>query len=322
MRLLGVKITNLIFLIVVCVLVVAIFSEFSSKFSSALMPTLQTMEPENVQLLEERQRERQNHLRKYCNSHKFTNASRDIAQKRLRYFMVNDKYKIVYCFIPKVACTQWNKVFLALDNRPDVTDRNVIHDAKNFKFLSRDYSAEEVDLRLRTYFKFVFVRDPLERLLSAYEDKIVRDRAWYFHDSYSKKILDYFNRFVDPSSDDKLTFKKFIYYISTIGFNEDRHWATYQNLCFPCDIQYDFIGHFNDMQEEATYILRQTGMDKAVTFPPFITRSNTTTKMLKNFATIPKAKIFELAKLFEKDYEMFNFHFPGVLSDLLRDFPK
>ena len=279
------------------------------------------MEPNNVQLLEERQRARQSHLRKYCNSHKFTNASRDIDQKRLKYFMVNDKYKIVYCFIPKVACTQWNKVFLALDNRPDVTDRNVIHDDKNFKFLSRDYSTEEVDLRLRTYFKFVFVRDPLERLLSAYEDKIVRDRAWYFHDSYSKKILDYFNRSVDPRSDNKITFEKFIYYISTIGFNEDRHWATYLNLCLPCDIQYDFIGHFNDMQEEATYILRQTGMDKAVTFPPFIT-SNTTTKMLKSFATIPKAKIFELAKLFKKDYQMFNLQFPGVLSDLLRDFPK
>ena len=277
------------------------------------------MKPSNVHLLEERQRERQNHLQKYCNSHKLNDTSRNVDHKKLKFFMVNDKYKVLYCFIPKVACTQWNKVFLALDNHPNVTDRNFIHNPKNFKFLNRDYSAEEAELRLQTYFKFIFVRDPLERLLSAYEDKLVYDRKWYFHASYSKKIVDHFNRFVDRSSDNEVTFKKFIYYISTIGFNEDRHWATYDNLCLPCDIHFDFIGHFNDMHEEAPYILRRTGMDKVTTFPPSITH-DTRTKMLKNFASVPKAEIFQLVKLFEKDYEMFNYHFPGVLSDLLGDF--
>ena len=73
------------------------------------------------------------------------------------------------------------------------------------------------------------------------------------------------------------------------------------------------------MQEEAPYILRRTEMDKVVTFPPFIT-DNTTTKMLKSFGTIPEVEISQLVKLFEKDYEMFNYHFPGVLSDLLGGF--
>ena len=40
------------------------------------------------------------------------------------------------------------------------------------------------------------------------------------------------------------------------------------------------------MQEEAPYILRQTGMDRAVTFPPFHTH-NTTSQHLKNYAPIP-----------------------------------
>ena len=77
--------------------------------------------------------------------------------------------------------------------------------------------------------------------------------------------------------------------------------------------------HFNDMAEEAAYILRRTGIDEVATFPPFVTH-DTKTKMLEYFATIPKAKIFQLVKLFEKDYEIFNLHFSGVLSDLLRNF--
>ena len=109
-------------------------------------------------------------------------------------------------------------MFLALDNRPNVSD-SVIHNPKNFNFLSQDYSAEEVKVRLRTYLKFLFVRDPLERLLSAYEDKFV-DSPDVHYTRYYKKMVEYFRSTVDLRSDGKLTFRKFIHYINTIGFNE------------------------------------------------------------------------------------------------------
>ncbi|XP_068726293.1 carbohydrate sulfotransferase 11-like isoform X4 [Montipora capricornis] len=317
MRLLGVQITKLIFLIVVCVLAVAIFSELASKFSRAPMPTLQTKT--DVQALEEKQRERQDHLKKYCKSHNLIHFNGTIDRKKLGHFMVNEKYKVLYCYIPKVACTQWNKVFLALKERPNV--HLDIHNPGNYKWLNKGYSDEEIKWRLQTYFKFVFVREPFERLLSAYQDKFVETPDIHYMERYATKIKGNFKHYMytDRSSDNELTFKKFIYYITSIGFNNDRHWATYESLCLPCDIQYDFIGHFNDMQEEARHVLRQTGMDKEVTFSPFLSH-NTSSKMLANFATIPKAKILQLAKLFEKDYQMFNYPFPGVLSDLLGNF--
>ena len=113
-------------------------------------------------------------------------------------------------------------------------------------------------------------------------------------------------------------FKKFIYYVSDVGFDRDEHWRSYGPICHPCDIEYDFIGHFEDMPEEAPYILRQTGMDRAVTFPPFLTH-NTTSQLLKSYAPIPKEKIAQLGKAFEEDFEMFNYDFPGPLSDLMHD---
>ena len=275
------------------------------------------MQKTDVQALEEKQRERQDHLKKYCKSHNLIHFNGTIDRKKLGFLKVNEKYKVLYCHIPKVACTQWNKVFLALRERPNA--HLGIHNPANYKWLYKGYSDKEIKWRLQTYFKFVFVREPFERLLSAYQDKFVETPDIYTMKRYATKIIENFKHYTDRNSDNELTFKKFIYYITSIGFNNNRHWATYESLCLPCDIQYDFIGHFKDMQEEARHVLRRTGMDKEVTFPPFLSH-NTSSKMLTNFATIPKAKILQLAKLFEKDYQMFNYPFPGVLSDLLGDF--
>ena len=71
------------------------------------------------------------------------------------------------------------------------------------------------------------------------------------------------------------------------------------------------------MPEEAAYILRQTGMDQVATFPKKGFTHNTTSKMLVKYAQIPKRKIDELGKAFQKDFEMFGYGFPGSLSDLM-----
>ena len=257
---------------------------------------------------------RQQHLKKYCERHATNSTKLNLTRKQLWRLIVNDKHRVLYCAIPKVACTQWKWLFLALDNRTDVKD---VHDPRNFKFLNQ-YSQEGIKLRLQTYFKFVFVREPFERLLSAYENKFVKGRLeWQPIRRYSKAIVDNFKR-IDPNSDDTVTFTKFIYYVSGVGFNKERHWETYDNLCHPCDIHYDFIGHFDHMPVEAPYILRQTGMDRVVTFSEFLTH-NTSRKLHEKYATIPKEKIAELAKAFQKDFDMFNFNFPGPFSDLMQN---
>ena len=71
------------------------------------------------------------------------------------------------------ACSQWKLVFLALENRTNVAD---VHSESNFKFL-QEYSDEGVKMRLQSYYKFLIVREPFERLLSACENKFV-ERQW------------------------------------------------------------------------------------------------------------------------------------------------
>ena len=110
-----------------------------------------------MERIEQRQTVRQQRLRDYCEKH----ASSRIRSDRYHHpVIVNDEYKVIFCYIPKVACSQWKRVFLALDNRTDVDN---VHDNKHFKFLLYDYSDEDIKVRLKSYFKFLFVREPLDR---------------------------------------------------------------------------------------------------------------------------------------------------------------
>ena len=272
-----------------------------------------------VERLEQKQRQRQDRLQKYCKLYNPSKSKQELNRETLKHLIVNDKFKTVYCYTPKVACTQWKTVFLALNDLTNVTDGDTIHNRTYHKFLD-SYSDEEIKLRLETYYKFFFVRHPTERFLSCFTDKFgIAKRDMYYAQKFSSKIVDNFRRSIDPKSDNNVTFEKFVHYISTVGFNKDEHWATYDSICQPCVILYDFIGHFEDMPEEAPYILRQTGMDKVATFPPFRTR-NIGSKILEYYATIPKAKIVQLVRLYERDYEMFHYNFPGPLAQYLEGF--
>ena len=174
-----------------------------------------------MERIKQRQSERQQRLRDYCEKHA---SSRNRSDRYNHPIIVNDEYKVIFCYIPKVACTQWKLVFLALDNRTDVGD---LHNDKHYKFLFYDYSDEDIKVRLQSYFKFIFVREPLERLLSAYNSKFV-NKQWprKLIESYKTKILERYKQ-DEPSSsssDQDLTFSKFIYYVSDVGFDRNPHW--------------------------------------------------------------------------------------------------
>ena len=97
----------------------------------------------------------------------------------LDHLIVDDVNHLIYCFVPKVASTNWKRVLLALNLKPSPTDSeinplfikgNESHVTKAFKTLNQFSNITEVVQKLRTYFKFMFVRHPYERLLSAFRN--------------------------------------------------------------------------------------------------------------------------------------------------------
>lgn len=268
-------------------------------------------------MIEKRQKDRKQRLKKFCESYK-KNNNIELAKESYHHVIVSDKYRLMYCYIPKVACTQWKKMFLILnDKRQGIqyNEHEKYHEKWRFNYLAH-YTEEAIRTRLRSYYKFLFVREPFERLLSGFEDKFVSN-IWNWHETsrYTSAMLDRYRQ-EHPNATDDITFTKFIYYVLSLRDEaRNEHWKSYEGLCHPCAVDYDFIGHFENLGQEAQYVLKKTGLEKIVAFPPIISL-NTSRKVLEKYSEVPQHMILQLGDAFKNDLEMFNYAFPGPLSAL------
>ena len=83
-------------------------------------------------------------------------------------------------------------------------------------------------------------------------------------------------------------------------------------------MKYDFIGHFENLAEEAPQLLRIIGVDDNVTFPDYHP-SKSQPYMMEYYSQITKDEISRLGKIFELNFKLFGYDFPGPLKDLLKN---
>ena len=184
---------------------------------------------------------------------------------------------------------------------------------------------------LETYFKFTFVREPFERLLSAYKDKFVHIREEHvdrkIRKFHGREILKNFRADASKSALEKLddiTFREFIEYLVTKGSNKstpvmDWHWDNYANICGMCAINYDFIGHYETFDQDLADFKEAAKLSPEVA-ERFDARasnkSDTASSLLGYYSQIPIEWIDILGQLFRANFEMFNYDFPGPLKSL------
>ncbi|XP_048453949.1 carbohydrate sulfotransferase 10 [Rhincodon typus] len=185
------------------------------------------------------------------------------------------------------------------------------------------YSEPEITKRLKTYFKFFIVRDPFERLISAFKDKFLKNprfEPWYRH-NIAPAIIQKYRR--NRTETKGLQFDDFIRYLGDpnhkwldVKIGEPIiHWATYVELCAPCEIKYNIIGHHETLEKDAPYILKKAGMSNLVSYPPIppgITAYNRT-KVEQYFSGIGKREIKRLHARFQGDFKLFGYDEPEFL---------
>ncbi|KAG8012979.1 Carbohydrate sulfotransferase 8 [Nibea albiflora] len=99
----------------------------------------------------------------------------------------------------------------------------------------------------------------------------------------------------------------------------DIHWEPVSQLCNPCLLQYNFIGKFESLQEDANFLLRRVGAPANLTFPDFKDRnplaertsSRITQRYFKQLNATERQKTFDF---YYMDYLMFNY--PKPFKDL------
>ena len=233
-------------------------------------------------------------MRDYCKTNFRARSSLDLTS-----IMVDEKHKVLYCYIPKVACTQWKSVFADLKGYVPPAPMKVHNVPKGTYTYLESFSAEQRENILRNYYKFVFVRDPMERLLSAYLDKF-SDSA---KDLAFKKV---WGKHVVPDTtmsqtNFSISFEDFLHFLSGTHRIWQEHWERFYQLCHPCYVDYDFIGHFENLGDEAAFVMKASGLDNTTVSFPTYRPSNTTSKLLQSFSKIDPNLIVKVADLYKID---------------------
>ena len=172
---------------------------------------------------------------------------------------------------------------------------------------------------LDSYQTFFFVREPFERLLSAYRDKFVGKTTSFYENVGKKIVLEVRGDSLGKNRSERPTFDEFTSYLDRLSDPStwDMHWRPSHQTCYPCAINYDYVGYFETIKEDADYILKRLGLDKEVEFPSF--KSGTPKLLETHYSQIPLDRILKLAEVYRLDFEMFGFKYPDSIKRLFKD---
>lgn len=209
------------------------------------------------------------------------------------------------------------------------------------------YTPKEIKMRLKNYFKFMFVRHPLERVLSAYRSKM-ESSPKHFRPMYKNRILrhkypnmtikeirkttnvgfqdfiDYIIRswneikFVDPNFRteyrDRIkhpTKEQRMFSPFKTEFMFNRHWDTYAHSCFPCEINYDFIGKLETFSDDIVAVMEEFGSKGCSDVFPWLFRTSTSSSVRKDyFKQLTQTQIKNIAQVYSTDFELYGYDIP------------
>lgn len=236
----------------------------------------------------------------------------------LQHVLVNDEYRFLYCYVPKVACSNWKRVLKVLSGALENVDVNIKMDHRSDLVFLSSLKPEEIRYRLKHYFKFMFVREPMERLLSAYRNKFGEIES--YQKKYGVEIIKRYRkgRAKDAAiTGDDVTFAEFVRYLLDEDVERmNEHWMPIYNLCQPCAVSYDFIGSYEHLESDAEFVLQRVGAPPHVHFPERQTwyKPVTTETIHYYLCGLPQKLLRELLPKYILDFSLFTYPLPNTTT--------
>uniref|UniRef100_A0A2K5XEQ1 Carbohydrate sulfotransferase n=1 Tax=Mandrillus leucophaeus TaxID=9568 RepID=A0A2K5XEQ1_MANLE len=242
-----------------------------------------------------------------------------VGQRRtlLRHILVSDRYRFLYCYVPKVACSNWKRVLKVLAGVLDSVDVRLKMDHRSDLVFLADLRPEEIRYRLQHYFKFLFVRDPLERLLSAYRNKFGEIRE--YQQRYGAEIVRRYRAGAGPSpAGDDVTFPEFLrYLVDEDPERMNEHWMPVYHLCQPCAVHYDFVGSYERLEADANQVLEWVRAPPHVQFPARQAwyRPASPESLHYHLCSAPRALLQDVLPKYILDFSLFAYPLPNVTKE-------
>jgi len=274
------------------------------------------------------QRNRNSTIIKICGPKRsMDNLTRRQSITLFKHMIVDDTLQLIYCYIPKVGCSNWRRVMHVLAGKykrvEDVDVKELNAKYFDFKFLS-DYNPEEIDYRLKNYFKFMFVRHPLNRLFSAWDNKF-HNNIPKMHKLFGVLIVEKYrkNPPAHPQGNDVTLVEYFKYLVNTSNTELNEHWVPSFELCQPCYVDYNYIGKFEDMGNEATILLKLLGLSENVTYPAprhfVVARHMPDGAKINEWHKVSPKLFQKVLKKYELDFSLFGYSMPQNIEEYIKE---
>jgi hypothetical protein len=140
----------------------------------------------------------------------------------------------------------------------------------------------------RNYFKFAFVRNPWDRLVSCWHDKVVKKNAFNFSDEILLKMQD-FNCFVD--------------YVSDLDINKCNHHIRLQSQLIDLN-NIDYIGRFENFESDLSEVMQILKLGEIT-----IEKRNASINTSHYKDYYDESLIQKVTKIYYKDIKMFSYDF-------------
>jgi chondroitin 4-sulfotransferase 11 len=218
--------------------------------------------------------------------------------------IVLDNYKAIYIPIYKVACSSIKSVLAGLLNL------NVVKNPHLIKYPT--INIEQIDSKkYNDYFKFGFVRNPWDRAVSCYLDKIARSKEFTNYYMTNGVFNDFLKYGVFKGG---MNFSDFVKAVSNIPDEEaDKHIRSQHiPLMDKKEIVVDFVGRFEQIDSDFAHVCKKIGVKNIK-----LQKKNSRQGKIYTFPDIKKdyKEYYDeeskelIRKRYKKDIEMFWYEF-------------
>ena len=166
----------------------------------------------------------------------------------LNHFFIHHELKLIYCSIPKNACTLFKEMLVKNSylKKKYQKEKLSVHDFLGDLRCERKIEELITSFENEAYTKFVILRNPFNRVVSAYLNKVI---TFNRITPYVKKML----KSVYKSSqvnqkilEERISFEQYVEYLcKTEDFELNVHFRPQH--CFMGNIEYDLVGRFESI---------------------------------------------------------------------------
>ena len=258
-----------------------------------------------------------------------------------RHLLLDNKHKILFCFVPKVGCTNLKLlVFVSqgiiprseLKKSRDGVNQGALEVAmvrSSFMSIKDDQQKSQA---LQTHYKYVMFRNPLERLASGYRSKAERFPLQGLR--LDKPHFNWLRRDIFEATHPKeyelwslhggrrpvnISFGDFIDYWTTYpvvnkvdGFL-DEHFLMISEMCQPCRTRFDFYGNFRHFNRDAQVLVDKIGASSSDLRQGYYSddsSSSTDQKMKLYYSTLSEAQKRAVLRKMALELEFYYTIFP------------